>query len=88
MKSRDEVAEKFEHYCADKGKPRVVETDCAKEFVGGDMKTFCRHKSIRHETFAPYTPEEYGTIERVWGDICGKSRCMIHRANIEKEYWT
>ena len=56
MKSRDEVAAKFEQYCADIGKPRVLLTDCAKEFVGGDMKTFCRNKGIRQETSAPYTP--------------------------------
>ena len=85
MKSRDEVAAKFEQYCADIGKPRVLVTDCAKKFVGGDMKTFCRNKGIRQETSAPYTPEENGKFETVWGTICGMARCMIHRANMDKE---
>ena len=87
MKSRDEVAAKFVQYCADIGKPRVLVTDCAKEFVGGD-KTFCRNKGIRQETSAPYTPEENRKIESVWRTICGMARCMIHRANMDKEYWT
>ena len=47
MKSRDEVAAKFEQYCADIGKSRVLVIDCAKEFVGGDMKPFCRNEGIR-----------------------------------------
>ena len=85
MKSRDEVAAKFKQYCADIGKPRVLVTDCAKEFIGGDMKTFCRNKGIRQETSALYTPEENGKIERVWGTICGMNSCMIHRANMDKE---
>ena len=37
IKSRDEVAAKIDQYCADIGKPRVLLTDCAKEFVGGGM---------------------------------------------------
>ena len=88
MKSRDEVAAKFEQYCADIGKPRVLVTDCAKEVVGGDMKTFCRNKGIRQEPPAPNTLEQNGKIERVWATICGMARCMIHRANMDKEYWT
>ena len=52
------------------------------------MKTFCGNKGIRQETSAPYTPEENGKNERVWGTICGMARCMIHRANMDKEFWT
>ena len=86
MKNRDEVTAKLEQH--QKGKPIVIVTDCAKEFVGGDKKTFCRNNGIRQETSAPYTPEENGKIERVWGTICGMARCMIQRANMDKEYWT
>ena len=73
MKSRDEVAAKFVQYCADIGKPRVLVTDCAKEFVGGD-KTFCRNKGIRQETSAPYTPEENRKIFAVSSSHCYKSQ--------------
>ena len=52
------------------------------------MKTFCRNKGIRQETSATYTPEENGIIGRVWVTICEMARCMIHRASMDKQYWT
>ena len=70
MKSSDEVAGKCEQYCADTGEPKVIVTDCAKEFVSVDVKTFCRNKRIRQEISATYTPEENGKIERVLGTFC------------------
>ena len=39
------------------------------------------------ETSAPYTPQENGKIERLWGTITPMARCMIFHANLSKTYW-
>ena len=39
------------------------------------------------ETSAPYTPQENGKIERLWGTITPMARCMIFDANLLKTYW-
>ena len=42
---------------------------------------------IRQETSAPYTPQDNGKIEMVWGTITPMARCMIFDANLLKTYW-
>ena len=87
MRSRDEVLEKFQQFCSDIGNPRMVVSDGAKEFTSSEFRSFCRKRGIRHETSAPYTPEENGKIERVWGTVVGMTRCMLDNARLGKQYW-
>ena len=87
MRSSDEVLEKFQQFCSDIGNPRMVVSDGAKEFTSSEFRSFCRKRGIRHETSAPYTPEENGTIERVWGTVVGMTRCMLDNARLGKQYW-
>ncbi len=88
MKSREEVLEKFQQFCADLGKPQTLVSDGAKEFLSNEFKKFCRTYSIRQEVSAPYTPEENGKIERLWQTTVNMARCMIDRANMSKSFWT
>ena len=87
MKSREETLEKVQQFCADVGKPRVLVTDGASEFISKEIKSWYRTKGIRTELSAPYTPEENGKIERTWGTVVGMARCIIHDAGLSKEYW-
>ena len=87
MRSRDEVLEKFQQFCSDIGNPRMVVSDGAKEFTSSEFRSLCRKRGIRHETSAPYTPEENGKIERVWGTVVGMTRCMLDKARLGKRYW-
>ena len=55
IRTREECLEKFQEFCADIGKPKLIVSDGAKEFVSSDIKSFPQKESIRCETSAPYT---------------------------------
>lgn len=86
--TKDKVFEKVQQFVADVGKPRILASDCAKEFLSTAMATFCREQGIRFETSAPYTPEDNGKIERVWGTVMGMARCMMARARCPPGLWS
>ena len=88
MKSREEALEKTQQFFGDVGKPRVLVTDSASEFVSKEIKSWSRTKGRRTELSAPYTPEEKRKIEMTWGTVVGMAGCMIHDAGFSKENWT
>jgi hypothetical protein len=88
MKTRDEVPDKIEKYFAEVGTPKTLVTDGAREFTSRYMEQMCRRRGVRQEISAPYTPEENGKIERIWGTVVGMSRCILATAGLGKEYWT
>ena len=88
MKSKDEVLSCSQRFISDIGKPKTLVADCAKEFVSDHFNAMCYANQIRHETSAPYTPEENGKIERIWGTVVGMARCMLETASMGKEFWT
>jgi transposase InsO family protein len=88
MKTRDECFSKLQQFVADVGKPRTLATDGAKEYTSDQFNTFCREQGIRHELSAPYTPEENGKAERIWGTVVGMSRCMMDTAGTPKNFWS
>ncbi|KXZ41532.1 hypothetical protein GPECTOR_411g256 [Gonium pectorale] len=44
---------------------REVQSDRGGEYVGGAVANFLRGKGVRHNTSAPYTPEQNGRAERL-----------------------
>ena len=87
MKTRDEATEKLEKFIADIGVLQTLVSDGAGEYIGQDFKQICRKQRIKLETSAPYTPQENGKIERVWGTITPMAGCMIFDANLSKTFW-
>ena len=87
MKTRDGATEKMESFIANIGVPQTLISDGAGEYIGQDFKQVCRKQKIRLKTSAPYTPQENGKIEKVWGTITPMARCMIFDANLSKTYW-
>ena len=87
MKTRDEVVEKMKMYVADIGRPRTLVSDGALEYRSAAFESYLRDCGIRHEFSAPYTPQENGKIERIWGTVVGMSRCMLDNAMMGKKYW-
>ena len=84
MKTRDEATKKLDRFIADIGVPQTLVLDGAGEYIGQDFRRVCRKQKIRLETLAPYTPQENGKIERVWGTITPMARCMIFDAFYRK----
>ena len=87
MKTRDGATEKMESFIANIGVPQTLISDSAGEYIGQDFKQVCRKQKIRLKTSPPYTPQEIGKIEKVWGTITPMARCIIFDANLSKTYW-
>ena len=41
---------------------------------------------IRKEFSAPYSPQENGKIERIWGTVTCMARCMLEAAGLPKQF--
>jgi transposase InsO family protein len=46
-------------------KVKVVRSDRGGEYVNAELKKFFASNGIRHETIAPYTPQQNGAAERL-----------------------
>ena len=87
MRTRDEVIEKLELFIADVGSPGTLVSDGAQEYKPRGFNEVCRKNGIRQEYSAPYTPQENGKIERMWGTVTGMTRCMLETAGLPKQLW-
>jgi hypothetical protein len=87
MKARSECLDKFKLFVTDVGSPRTLVSDGAKEYLRHEFQGFCRERGVRREVSSPYTPEDNGKAERLWGTVVGMSRCMM-KAGMDKTYWS
>ena len=88
MKTRDEVLDKFKQFCVDVGKPGTLVSDGGREYISKEFKRYCRNQGIRFENSVPYTPQEIGKIERIWGTSVAMARFFLNNACLDKKYWT
>ena len=61
--------------------------DNGTEFTGQKFKSILRENRIRHETSAPYSPHQNGTVERAWLSLFNMARCLLLEANLPKSMW-
>ena len=47
-----------------------------------------RNHCIKHETSAPYSPHQNGTVERAWQTLFNMARCLLLEAKLPKYLWT
>ena len=87
MVGKDKVLENVKQFVADMGKPGTLVSDNGQEFISNAMREYCRNKEIRLETTTPYTPEDNGKIERVWGTLMGMARCMLASTKCPNNFW-
>ena len=83
-----EATEKFLADAAPYGKVKRLRSDNGGEFISQGFKTLLRKHAIRHETSAPYSPHQNGTVERAWRSIFSMARCLLLEANLPKFLWT
>ena len=57
---------------------RVLRTDGGGEYSSNDFNAWLKKKGIRHETSAPYTPEQDGVSERAIRTITEGARSCIY----------
>ncbi len=65
----------------------TLRSDNGGEYVGNDFKRWMLDQGIRHETSAPYTPQQNGVAERVNRTILESARSMLHSSSLPLELW-
>ena len=90
LKQKSDTLEATEKFLADVvpfGKVKRIRSDNGTEFTGKYFKALLRRNSIRHETSAPYSPHQNGTVERAWRSLFSMARCLLIEASLPKALW-
>ena len=91
LKQKSDTTEATEKYIADVapyGKIKRLRSDNGGEFISYRFKSLLRKHAIKHETSAPYSPHQNGTVERAWGSLFSMARCLLLEAKFPKHLWT
>ena len=88
MKTRDEVLDKFKQVCADVGKSGALVSDGGGEYISNEFKCYRRNQGFRYENSLPYTPQENGKIERIWGTSVAMACSFLDNNCSDKKYWS
>lgn len=92
IESKDEVAGCFKDYEAQATakfgcKITRLRSDNGGEYVGKEMRLFCRQQGIKMEFTVPYSPEQNGVSERMNRTLVEKARSMLFDSGISKTFW-
>ena len=91
LKQKSDTVEATEKFLADIapfGKVKRIRSDNGTEFTSRKFKSLLHQNSIKHETSAPYSPDQNSTVERAWRSLFSMARCMLLEANLPKRLWT
>jgi transposase InsO family protein len=66
---------------------KVLRTDNGGEFMGMNLKEFCKKCGISRKNTTPYTPQHNGVAERMNMTLMEKARCMLSGVGLGKELW-
>ena len=92
LKTKSKVFEKFsEYYCLVqtqyKSKIQILRSDNGREYVNSRMQSFCKEKSLVHQTSCAYTLEQNGVAEWKNRYILEITRAFLLESNIPKSFW-
>lgn len=93
MKRKSEVAEMFArfHKQTEAKFPgtqlHLLRTDCAREYIEGDCRDYCKASGVTIEEPAPYAPQLNGVAERMNRTIAEKLRALLFDAELSPDYW-
>lgn len=91
LRQKSDAVEATEKFLADVtpyGKVRRLRSDNGGEFMNYRFKSLLRKRGIKHETSAPYSPHQNGTVERTWRTLFNMARCLLLEAKPPKNLWT
>lgn len=69
------------------GEIKILRSDNGGEFLSNSFQAWLAKCGIRHETSAPYTPQQNGVAERSIRTIMEAARSMLYAKNIPIEMW-
>lgn len=92
MKNKSEMADHFESFRAmlenqTGNKIKTLRTDNAGEYESAKFTNRLAELGIKHETSAPYSPQQNGVAERENRTLFEMARCMIHSSKSKMPLW-
>ena len=90
LKSKSDAPEALQQFladCAPLGKVKRLRSDNGTEFMSQHFQSILRENNVRHETSAPYSPHQNGTVERAWLSLFNMARCLLLEAKLQKSMW-
>ena len=90
LKSKSDAPKALQQFladCAPFGKVKRLRSDNGTEFMSQHFQSILRENRIRHETSAPYSPHQNGTVERAWLSLFNMARCLLLEAKLQKSMW-
>lgn len=92
LQSKSQTFDKFREYKAEVEKEmnksiKCLRTDNGSEYCNRVFDNFLKSEGIKHQTTAPYTPEQNSVAERANRTIIEKARTLLSEANLRKKYW-
>jgi transposase InsO family protein len=67
---------------------KVFRTDNGGEFTSKEFEHFLTAAGIKHQTTAPYTPQQNGVVERANRTHVERMRAMLTTGRVPKTFWT
>lgn len=66
---------------------RILQTDLAKSFTGGEFKARCATLGIAQRFSSPYLHENQATVETAWRPVFNCARAMMVSARVPLTWW-
>ena len=66
---------------------KALRSDRGGEFNSRAFVVFCEDHGIRHNTTAPYTPQQNGVVERRNQTVVEMARCLLKSMNVPPRFW-
>lgn len=92
MKNKSEMPAHFESFRSmlenqTGNKIKILRTDNAAEYESGMFTARLAELGIKHETSAPYSPQQNGVAERENRTLFEMTRCMMHSSKTKIPLW-
>jgi hypothetical protein len=92
IKSKDEAFTSFKKIKAaaesESGKRlKAFRTDRGGEFNSGVFTVYCNEHGIKHNTTAPWTPQQNGVVERRNQSVVEMARCLLKSMKVPGCFW-
>jgi hypothetical protein len=68
-------------------KLKAVRTDRGSEYLNDTLDSYFNSKGVKHETSAPYTPQQNGKAERLNRTIMDRVRAMLQESKLPANLW-
>jgi transposase InsO family protein len=68
-------------------KLRAFRSDRSGEFNSGEFRELCDTTGIRHQTTAPYSPQQNGVVERRNQTVVEMARCLLKIKEMPLRFW-